>query len=145
VCQETSEFACGNDEHVQFSKSTLLTPLGALEDPEESFDQVFTKAMSEIFAEDNVDCPNCTRKELRSVRVEPVVWPQPLLVQSVREPMSRQPMCHFPTCVNMDDHIFRLRSFIFIVCATDANRHYVEVVRTLQNHWVEYNNSLVSE
>jgi hypothetical protein len=84
ACQETSEFACVYPEYSQVSKSALLFPVGAIEDADKSFDEVFTTAMSETSADENVDCPHCTCKGMRSSRIELLIWSQLLPVQSVQ-------------------------------------------------------------
>jgi hypothetical protein len=43
--------------------------------------------MPKASAEENVDRPHCTCKELWSSHIAPVLWPQLLLVQSARQPM----------------------------------------------------------
>jgi hypothetical protein len=45
----------------------------------------------------------------------------------------------------MDEHLLRLPNFIFMVGTTDADRHYVTIVRPQQDHLVEYSDSLMSE
>jgi hypothetical protein len=59
--------------------------------------------------------------------------------------MSQQPKYCLPAWISTGDHVLRPQSLFLMVGTIDANCRYVKVVRMLHDHWVEYNDSLVSE